>query len=174
VHFEIEQRFGAPRDAVEAAYVDPALFAALAALPKIGRPELLDQTREGDRIRQRVRYQFTGEVSGAVRRVVDPARLSWVEETVFDAAAHRSDVRIVPDHYGGLLESRMTITYAPTGPDLEGTVRRATGELRVHVPIVGGRVERAIVSGMREHADVERVAVDRWLADGGATGPSAG
>jgi hypothetical protein len=174
VDFEIEQRFRAPRDAVEAAYVDPALFAALAKLPKIGRPELLDQTREGNRVRQRVRYQFTGEVSGAVRRVVDPARLSWVEETVFDGGAHRSDVRIVPDHYHGLLESRMTITYAAAGRDGDGTVRRATGKLRVHVPIVGGKAERAIVSGMREHAEVERVAVDRWLAEECPSGPSAG
>ncbi|HET7651530.1 MAG TPA: DUF2505 family protein [Acidimicrobiales bacterium] len=172
MHFEIEQRFRAPRDAVEAAYVDPALFSALAALPKIGRPELLDQARDGDRVRQRVRYQFTGEVSGAVRRVVDPARLSWVEETVFDAAAHRSDVRIVPDHYGGLLESRMTITYVPADED-GGTLRRAVGEVRVHMPIVGGKVERAIVSGMREHAQVEQGAVERWF-DGRPSGPSPG
>lgn len=173
MHFDIEQRFRALRDAVEAAYVDPALFSALAALPKIGRPELLDQAREGDRVRQRVRYEFTGEVSGAVRRVVDPARLSWVEETVFDAAAHRSDVRIVPDHYGGLLESRMTITYT-SADEGGGTLRRALGELRVHVPIVGGKVERAIVSGMREHAEVEGGAVERWLADRPASGPSTG
>ena len=166
MHFEIEQRFDAPREAVEAAYVDPALFAELASLPKIGRPELLDQARDGprgDRIRQRVRYQFTGELSGAVTRVVDPARLSWVEETVFDASAHGSDVRIVPDHYGGLLESRMAITYEPAA-DGRATVRRAVGELRVRVPLVGGKAERGIVSGMREHAEREQDAVARFLA----------
>lgn len=163
MHFDIEQRFDAPRDAVEAAYIDPALFIALASLPKIGRPELLDQQREGDRVRQRVRYEFTGDLSGAVKRVVDPARLSWVEETVFDRGAHRSELRIVPDHYRGMLESRMTITYADdTGG---GTLRRATGELTVHVPIVGGKAERAIVSGIREHAATERDAVERWIAD---------
>ena len=166
MHFEIEQRFDAPRDAVESAYVDPALFALLASLPKIGRPELLDQSRDDDgRVRQRVRYQFTGELSGAVRRFVDPARLSWVEATLFDPGDHRSDVRVIPDHYGGMLESHMTITYAPAGGTGEGTVRRAVGELRVHVPLVGGKAERAIISGMREHAVVERDAVDGWLAE---------
>lgn len=171
--FEIEQRFHAPRDAVAAAYVDPTLFSALASLPRTGRPELLDQARDGTRVRQRVRYQFTGELSGAVRRVVDPARLSWVTETVFDAVTHRSDVRIVPDHYRGLLESEMTITYVDAAAG--GSVRRAIGRLRVHVPVVGGKAERAIVSGMREHAEVERAAVERWLADHGETsGPSAG
>jgi hypothetical protein len=160
VHFEIEQRFDAPRDTVEAAYVDPALFAVLAALPKIGRPELLDHEREGGRVRQRVRYQFTGELSG----VVDPARLSWVEETVFDPTAHRSDVRIVPDHYRGMLQSHMTILYSEAG---SGTLRHAGGELRVHVPFVGGKAERAIVSGMREHAAVEGDAVARWIAERG-------
>lgn len=162
--FAIEQRFDAPRDAVEAAYVDPALFAVLASLPKIGRPALLDQSRDDDgRVRQRVRYQFTGELSGAVRRFVDPARLSWVEATVFDPARHRGDVEVMPDHYGGMLESHLTITYEPAAGGA-GTVRRAVGQLRVHVPLVGGKAERAIVSGMREHAAAERDAVDRWLA----------
>lgn len=163
MHFEIEQRFDAPRATVEAAYVDPALFAVLASLPRIGRPELLEQERLDDgRVRQRVHYQFTGDLSGAVRRFVDPARLSWVEDTVFDPGAHRSDVRVVPDHYGGMLESHLTITYGDDG-GRDVTVRRAVGELRVHVPLVGGKAERAIVSGMREHAAVERDAVQRWL-----------
>ena len=154
---------------MEAAYLDPAFLQAISALPKIGRPELLDQTVEGDgSVRQRVRYHFAGELSAAVRAVVDPERLSWVEETHFDPAAHRSDVRIVPDHYGGRLESELTISYEePAGG---GTVRRARGEVKVHMPLVGGKVEGAIVSGMREHAVAESTALEGWLDGRGTFG----
>ena len=167
MHFEIVQRVSAPRAAVEAAYLDPAFLEAIAALPKIGRPQLLDQAAEADgRRRQRVRFHFVGDLSGAVRAVVDPDRLSWVEETVFDPAAHRSEVRIVPDHYGGRLHSRMTITFEE--PAEGGTVRRARGEVKVHMPLVGGKVEAAIVSGMREHAAAEAAALEGWLEGQGS------
>lgn len=162
MQFEAEQRIAAPREAVEAAYVDPAYLVSLGDLPKIGEPQLLDQEQEGARVRQRVRHRFTGDVSGAVRRVVDPARLTWVEERVFDRATHRSDVCIVPDHYGNLLETRMTIFFLADGDTT--TVRHITGEVKVHVPIVGGRVERAIISGLKEQAAVEAEALERYAA----------
>ena len=170
MEFEIAQRIDAPRDRVEAAFVDPAFLSALAGLPKIGRPEVLDRATDGEggRVRQRVRHRFSGHLSGAVRRVVDPDRLTWVEETVFDPARHRSDVRIVPDHYGGLLASHLTITYEEAGP--AATIRRARGEMKVHMPLVGGKVEAAIVSGMREHAEAEADALTRWLRDPGSFG----
>lgn len=164
MQFEIDQRIAAPRDAVERAFVDPSFLAALEALPTVGAPHLLDQQREGARVRQRVRYRFTGELSGAARRVVDPARLTWVEDSVFDGEAHRTDVRILPDHYGSLLECRMTIRF----DDVAGGTRRvAHGEMKVHVPVVGAKVERAIVSGLEEHAARQVPVLLTWLRDAG-------
>ena len=43
----------------------------------------------------------------------------------------------------------------------------AQGDLRVSFPLVGGKVERAIVSGLREHADLEAAALRDWLVDNG-------
>jgi hypothetical protein len=41
----------------------------------------------------------------------------------------------------------------------------AEGDLRVRFPLVGGRVERAIVSGLEEHAELEAQVMTRWLRD---------
>ena len=46
----------------------------------------------------------------------------------------------------------------------EKTRRLATGTLTVHVPLVGGRVEKAIVGGITEHADAEAVLLGTWIA----------
>jgi len=44
-----------------------------------------------------------------------------------------------------------------------GTRRVIEGDLRVHFPLVGGKVERAIVSGLRAHASAEARVVQAWL-----------
>ena len=163
MRFRVEQRYDAPLETVEAAFVDPAFIARLSELPKLGGAHLLDQRDEGHLLHQRVRYAFVGDLSAAVRRVVDPARLTWVEESTLDRRTHRTEWRIVPDHYGSLLRCSGTFQLEPDGP---GTRREAEGDVRVSVPLVGGKVERAIVSGLEEHARREAVAMADWLGRG--------
>ena len=161
MHFRIEQQFPAPLEEVETAYVDPAFVERLGTLPKLGRPRLLEQRVDGDRVHQRVDYAFTGDLSGAVRRVVDPARLTWTEETTLDRTTHRTQWRIVPHHYGHLLRCSGWFQLEPAG---DGCRRVAEADIRVGVPLVGGKVEQAIVSGLREHAACEEAVMAEWLA----------
>jgi hypothetical protein len=164
VRFDLLQRIRAPLEAVEAAYVDPGFLRDLAALPELGSPELLEQEDRGDEFWQRVRYAFVGDLSSAVRRVVDPDRLTWVEESTLDRATHQTALRIVPDYYGRLLEASGKISLEPDGADPRVTRRRALGDLVVHVPLLGRKVETAIVSGLQDHADKEVELVERWAA----------
>jgi hypothetical protein len=164
VRFRIVQRIGAPVDAVTAAFVDPEFIGRLAALPKLGNPDLLDQRRDGDIVRQRIRYRFAGELSHAVLIVIDPARLTWVEDSTVDLSRGVADVRIIPDHYGDKLSASMRITATGNG---DATVRTADGEVRVPMPLVGGKVERAIVSGMEEQAALQARLVEEFIADNG-------
>ena len=163
MRFTIEQRFAGPLDAVEAAFVDPAYLERLSTLPKLGRPTLVRQVETGDHVRQWVKYAFVGDLNAAVRRVVDPARLTWVEESTVDRTTHRTTWRIVPDHYRNLLRASGTFQLRPDGS--ERTVRTTDAELRVTVPLVAGKVEQAIVSGLREHAALEQQVLDDWLRD---------
>jgi len=160
--FEIEQRFSAPLETVEAALIDAKFLARLASLPKLGQPDLLDQQRNGDVVTQRVRYAFVGELSGAVRRVVDPKRLTWVEVSTIDLTRHATTFEIVPDNYGNMLKCHGSFQLR-SGQD--GCVRLADGVVQVHVPLVGRRVEAAIVSGLREHAEGEASVMTTWLSE---------
>lgn len=167
MRFRVEQHVAAPLEQVEAALVDPAFLARLAELPALGAPALLDHADDGTVVRQRVRYRFAGALAPAVTSVVDPARLTWVEETIYDRATHRGEHRIVPDHYAGRLSCSYQTTLHDVGVGAGATHRLAEGDLRVRFPLVGGRVEKAIVSGLVEHADVEAAALARWLAEQG-------
>ena len=161
VRFRLEQRFTAPLGAVEAAFVDPAVLDQLADMPGLGRPQLIDQSADGDLLRQRVRYRFEGHLPSAATSVVDPDRLTWIEESTLDRRTHTTEVMIRPDHYADRLQCRATVTLAVE--DGGATVRVTEGDLRVRALLVAGRVERAIVSGLHDHAALQEAAVQDWL-----------
>ncbi|MEY2468978.1 MAG: hypothetical protein QOF21_1676 [Actinomycetota bacterium] len=161
MRFLIEQRFAGSLDEVESAFCSPELLARMSTLPKVGGAELLSQRIDGDTVYQQIRYRFTGELSSAVTAVVDAAKLTWVEDSVIDRATHVTTWKIIPDHYASRLTS--SGTFRLTGKSDELTVRTTEAELKVHFPLVGGRVERAIVSGLKEHAAGEEEVVAAFL-----------
>jgi uncharacterized protein DUF2505 len=160
VQFTIEQMLAGPPGAVEAVLLDPSFVEARASLPKLGDPELLENTREGAHAHQRIRLRFMGDLSAAVTAIIDPARLTWVDDATYDLAAHRSEHRVVPDHYA----DRLACSYrADLDVAAAGTRRVLSGSVKVRMLLVGGKVEGAIVSGLREHAVAETVLIDDWL-----------
>ncbi len=162
MNFHLVQRIAGPPDAVAAAFTDPALYDAFAALPKLGRPELLDREADGEVVRMRVRYRFAGDLSAAARAVLDPARLTWVEDASHDLAARQVTFRMIPDHYGDRFRASGRYRFEPDG---DGTRRVADGEVVVRTPLVGRTVERAIVSGMQEHLAAEVAVVEAFLLE---------
>jgi hypothetical protein len=161
MRFEIVQDIAATPDAIDAALVDAAFLVRMAELPKLGSAEVVSQARDGDVVRQDVRYLFQAELSSAVTRVVDPKKLTWVERSVCDLAAHRTQCEIRPDNYGGLLSGRYDAAIVTAGA---GARRTLTGELKVRMPLVGGKVERAIVSGLEENAAAQTTLLESFLA----------
>ena len=158
--FEIAQDLRAPVDAVDAALVDPGFLVRMAELPKLGSAEVIEQRREGDVVHQDVRYLFEAQLSGAVTRVVDPKLLTWIERSVCDLRAHQTECEIRPDHYDSMLRGSYQAVIVELAA---GSRRTITGELKVRMPIVGGRVERAIVGGIQENAAAQVALLETFL-----------
>jgi len=161
VDFTIDQHLAGPPDAVQALLLDPTFVAARADLPKLGGSELLDAMRDGDHARQRIRLRFTGDLAPAVTAVIDRDRLTWVDEATYDLASHTAEHRVQPDHYADRLACSYTETVQPEGG---GSLRQLRGSVRVKMLLVGGKVEGAIVSGLRDYAAAEATLIDDWLA----------
>jgi hypothetical protein len=162
MRFTLDLELPGDVDDVLAALLDPELLRSLDGLPNLGAPKLLSQDRDGHTVVQRVHYQFTGTLSAAVTRVIDPRNVTWVDETTYDLAARRATSRILPDHYADKLRCTATHTFTQRG---DVTVRRVEGDLSVRVPLVGRVVERAIVSGLEDHLRAEADLLARWLQD---------
>jgi hypothetical protein len=161
VDFTLRQEIPAPVDAVDEALVDPEFLVRMAELPKLGSAEVVSRSRDAGVVSIQVRYLFQADLPSAVTRFVDPDKLSWVEDSTCDLAAHRTQCVLVPDNYANLLSGSYDATIAAAA---SGCIRTVTGSLKVHVPLVGGKAERAIVGGLEENAAAQTTILSEWLA----------
>jgi len=161
VHFSVDQPVAGSCERVEQALLDPAFYRALATIPNIGEPNVLEHTEVDGRVHMRIHYAFTGDLAPAARRVLDPAKLTWVMESTADPASHATTFRMVPDHYRDRLECAGTYTLLSDGP--ERSIQHMEGDLRVHFPVVGRLAERGIFLGLKEHLAQEAGVLERWI-----------
>lgn len=165
MRFRIEQRFDASATEVCAALVDvDYLSTAMGELADIGAPSVQEQTRSGVTVRQKLLFRFTGKLPSAVTMVIDPNRLSWIEDTTIDTSKQTARFTMTPVHYASFFTC--TGTWMVTAVDAHTSTRVIDGDLKVRspVPFVGGQVEKAIVSGLRERLADEPAAFARWHA----------
>ncbi|QXC62523.1 DUF2505 domain-containing protein [Aquihabitans sp. G128] len=160
MHFELTQRYRSSAADVIDAYADPELYPTLVGLPKLGGLEVLSSERTADSATLRIRFRFTGHLPGAVTAVIDADKLTWVQETSHDLGSGSTTFVLKPDHYPDRLKASGTFRVVADG---DGARRTVTGDLKVRAPLVGGKVEQAIVSGLEEYLTAEAPAVDAYL-----------
>lgn len=170
MRFELTQRYTSSAGDVTAAYADPDLYPTLVGLPKLGGITVLDHHADDASANLRVRFAFTGDLPGAVTAVIDPDRLTWVQQTEHDLARGSTSFVLLPDHYPDRLEAKGMFRVDADGT---GARRVVTGNLKVRALLVAGRVEQAIVSGLDEYLTAEAPAVDRYISGVPADGPRA-
>ena len=161
VDFTLTQQIDAPADAVDEALVNPDFLVRMAELPKLGSAEVVSVERDRESVQLAVRYLFQAELSSAVTKVVDPDKLTWVEESSVDLAAHETACVIKPDNYSNLLQGSYDAAIVAAG---SASVRTITGRIKVKVPLLGGKVEKAIVGGLSENASAQALLLSSFIA----------
>ena len=120
----------------------------------------MSQTTEGTDVRVSVRYRYIGDLPGGAGRFVKADKISWVQNSLFDLDEATEAIVIRPDNYADRFQASADAVLIADG---DGCVRRVTGEVRIRLPLVGGKVERAIVEGLLEHLDQEAKAIAALL-----------
>jgi hypothetical protein len=162
--FTITQRFtGAAPARVVAAYTNSELYTTFEGLTKVARPEVVARDASGDHLSLTLRMRFIAELNAAARAVVDPAKLSWLQDEQYDLRTLSATVVFRPENYADRFSSSGGYGFAPDPDDASSTIRTITGDLRVRMMLVGGQVEGAVVSGLREHFAEEQPLVQSWL-----------
>ncbi len=160
--FAVRQTVAVPPARAMAAYGSPAFYQNRPERDDIAVREVVRHEEAGDRTLLEVRMAFTGSVSPAVRRVVDPAKMTWITRTEIMLAEARSSWVVLPDHYPDRLSATGTYLFEEGDGGPDGTDVEVEGELKVRVPIVGRSVERVIVSGLQAYIADEVARMADW------------
>ena len=160
--FTVTQSVAVPPARAIAAYGSADFYDVRDQEGDVGVRGVVDRKESDDRVRIDVRFAFTGSVSGAVRAVVDPEKMTWVTKIELVPDLARATWDVVPDHYPSLLSASGMHRFEPAGDGPAGTTVHVEGELTVHVPFVGGTVERAIVTGLRTYIEEEVASLATW------------
>ncbi len=166
MRFDAVQHIAAPADRVAEAYANPDFYATLSGLPPLSPPEVLSHEVDGETVRLRIRYRYVAELSSVVRAAVDPSKLSWVEVSTHRLVDCEVTFRMEPDHYADRFQASGSNRFDPSD-DGTSTVRRSSGDVAIRMPLVGRRVEKAIVSGLQDHLTAEVPFIERWVAEHG-------
>jgi hypothetical protein len=161
VRFTVDQYFDADPATVVEAYANPAVYNSLSSLTKVDTPQVVSHLDEGSIVTLEVRYRLVADLPRAVTAVLDPSKITWVQRSRTVRSTGVTTATFVPDHYADKLSASATASVSahPSG----GTRRRVEGEVKVRVPLVGGQVERGIVSGLKEHLAEEATAITAHL-----------
>lgn len=154
--FGFEQRWQSTVGAVVDLYTDESFWTSVSGFTKTTPPEVLEVTRDDDTALTRLRWRLSVELPRQASRFIDPDDVAWVEETTWTLSAGTASVAFLPVQGAALMRASAAVAVVADGDD---AVRRVTGELRVRIPIVGSKVEKAIVEGIGDHLTEEAEVV---------------
>lgn len=159
MRFSAEHRFTWPVDAVVGLLVDPDFHRQL-DLPDVELVDVDDSHSDGDQCHLLLRYRFVGDLDPIVRQLLSGRALTWRQELRLDRADGTGRLSFQADASPKRLHGAADLTIE--GRD-GGALRRLDGQLVAKVPLIGGRAERDIVSGLLRRLDVEAEALDARL-----------
>ena len=112
------------------------------------------------------RVSFAGTVhpelipAAAARFVKSDLRISFTEEWATNEAGATSRTSVTVD--GAPVSVEATSTLAPAEA---GSVRDVTGNVSVHVPLLGGRIEKEAVAHLGRVVESEQALTTQWLEE---------
>ncbi|MGB6058888.1 MAG: DUF2505 family protein [Microthrixaceae bacterium] len=158
--FNFEQRWNAAADRVMAVDTDQAVREGLSGLSATSAPEVLGVDTRGSTTVVRLHYRLAVDLPTEAARFIDTSNVSWIQETTWNLDDRSARVAFLPDQAGRLIGASATTRLLDHDG---GAVRKVSGEIKVRIPLLGSRVERAIVAGVGDHLAEETAQVQDRL-----------
>jgi hypothetical protein len=98
---------------------------------------------------------------GAAKRFIGDGDPAWIEEATWDPDSHKWEWKIIPEVAKDLLTAS---GYIEIDGSEEESVRIVSGNVKVKVPLYGGKVEAIIVRGLESAYSQEAELLSDWLS----------
>lgn len=160
--FEISHSFETDADTLSLVLLDEEYQRSLDDIGALKERKLLSQKEVADgRVHRRVRCVLDINLSGSAKRLLGDSDPAWIEEAVWHPEESLWEWVIHPEVAKELLDAKGTICIHDSD---DGTNRTVAGQVKVKVPVYGGRVEGWIVEGIEHAYDEEATRLAEWLA----------
>ncbi len=161
MNFEIAHSFPHPLERVAAAILDESYQRSLSDVESLKQREVLSQEERADgKVVRRVRCVLDVHISGAAKSFIGSGEPSWIEESTWHPDRNQWTWVVHPEVAENLLDARGYVSLKESSGT---TARIVHGDVKVKVPLYGGKVERWIVDGL-DHAYAEEAERLRaWL-----------
>ena len=159
--FELRHHFDHPVERVWATLLDPDYILAASRLSDIEKVVERDEEKGG---KQFVRTRCTSprELPAMMRKAIGTDKLVYHLEEIRDHSTHTLQWRVIPGVMAHKVKAEGSYTLRPTKGGCERLVK---GEVKVAIPLVGGKIEGGIgtelKAGYEKAADLTR----RWLEE---------
>jgi Protein of unknown function (DUF2505) len=162
VEFELRHHFEASTQVVARTILDQSYQESLDPIGPLKSRKLLSQQDNQGIVVRKVRCVLDVDFAGAARRILGSADPAWVEESTWFPNRMAWEWKVIPEVAASILSANGEMTLLASDG---ATDRVVAGDVKVHVPIFGGGVERAIVEGVTKVYDEEAERLTRWLAN---------
>ncbi|HWC14915.1 MAG TPA: DUF2505 family protein [Actinomycetota bacterium] len=161
MRFEVSHSFGVPPRELAEALLDPSLQPSLTDIGGLHDRTVLSRHEQADgtMIRE-IRCVLALEVSGVARSILGDGEPAWVQHETWNRERTHCDWVIQPEVGRDLLSASGVIDVAGSA---QSSTRTVAGDVKVRVPLYGGKVERWIVDGVTRAYGDEAERVSAWL-----------
>lgn len=153
--------FDAQPEEVATTLLDPEFQKSLSDIGALRERRVLSQETTSGGVIRRVRCVLDVEINGAAKRFLGEGEPAWVEVAEWSNASWVWTWHVEPEIGGDLLDARGTTRIVQAG---KGTEKLIEADVRVKVPLYGGKVEGWIADGLRHAYDEEAVRISRWMS----------
>jgi hypothetical protein len=159
--FHITHEFRAPDlAAFWRCYFDPGHVAQMDAKVQVKRREPLVERDDGDALYREVKLIPERQLPGFLRKIVG-GELHYIERTTFYKRDDRIEFMFIPSFLAARTKMEATYTVVQTAPGR--LLRTYDGVIEVDVPVVGKRIERAVVRDMESSLVLAAESTQAWL-----------
>jgi hypothetical protein len=157
----IRHTFPVPPEVFWDAFWDNDLDARMQKNTAVHRHLVAEREEGGQRI---TRYRFVPEkkLPGPVAKIAGTDRLTYEQENRFDPATKVLKWKVFPAILPDKVTAEGTFTVRPTSAGCERVVE---GKIEVRVPLVGGRIEQAIVTDVEAAYDTAAEVTRSFIAE---------
>lgn len=159
MQFQIRHTFPCTAEAYWAAFDDPA-FNQLLDQQTSAKRTLLSEHTQGDTKMWRMRCEPERTLPGPIQKILGVSSLSYEQQNRL-GPDHVLHWEVFPNVLPDKVTAKGTVTLIPKGN--REVERLAQGEITVRLPLVGGRVEQAILTSLTESYDRAAEATVQWF-----------